>query len=558
MFASVAPTHARNAPYIAVPSPLRNEHSPIISPAVSAPTHVPVISLTGVDPPVKRGVRFAEDEKEDVIPLGYVLRMKRKREEKAKFLRAEHDRRVLEEQMARLEEERRMQEAERTEWEKERMAWERERKAMEERKQRMYTEEVVATRLRREAARAGGVPSSNNGTVSSLIGPERGHFPSSVSSTSLRDQERNRLPQPNPQPRGRSGTVYDLTLPHASASLPVPRRAASERNLPTITTTSASIAHSPPPSSSPGSSRTPSVGDGHSTPSLIASGSGSGTRPPSMYSSIELSSAEDIRQQRVAAAAVAANMNNRSKRNSLAASTSSLRLNPDRASSFPGWGGINPSLNYVPAVPMIPTMVPAYVMMDMPLLPPTAPFMLHQYPRQQQGHGSSTPTSSSRGQLSSSGNSSRERVHLPQQGQQGQHPGFSLQSPHRPDYRHSSSSPAASGSASSSRRGTHERHGSGDSRRASMPPPKSPNMQQGQSQRPRLNSQHSHGRPAVPRSHTGPPASHGVPPPSQHLQLPSPWTGLPSQSGKPPAGMPVPKSQSQSNLRSGRRRTMVS
>lgn len=43
---------------------------------------------------MKRGVRFAEDEKEDVIPLGYVLRMKRKREEKAKFLRAEHDRRV--------------------------------------------------------------------------------------------------------------------------------------------------------------------------------------------------------------------------------------------------------------------------------------------------------------------------------------------------------------------------------------------------------------------------------------------------------------------------------
>ena len=522
----------------------------MISPAVSAPIQVPEIALTGVDPPVKRGVRFAEDEKDDVIPLGYVLRMKRKREEKARFLRAEHDRRVLEEQRVRLEAERRMQEAERSEWEKERQAWERERKAEEERKQRMYTEEIVATRLRREAARAGGVPSSNNGTVSSLMGPEADHFPSSASSTSLRDLERNRLLQP--MPRGHRGMVYDLAMPPSSASLPVPRRAASERNLPTITTTSASIAHSPPPSSSPESSRTPSVGDGHSTPSLIASGSGSGTRPPSMYSSIELSSAEDVRQQRAAAAA---NMNNRSKRNSLATSTSSLRLNPDRASSFPGWGGNNLSLNYVSAVPMIPAMVPAYVMMDMPLLPPTAPFMLHQYPRQQQAHGSSGPASS-RGRLSSSGNSSRERDHLPQ-GQEGQHLRSSSQNHHRPDYRHSSSSPPTSGSALSSRGGTHHRHGSGDSRRASMPP-QLPNMQQVQSGRPRLNSQHSHGRPAVPRSYSGTPASHGVPPSPQHLQLPSPWTGLPSQSGKPPAGMPVPKSQSHSNLRSGRRRTLAS
>lgn len=193
-------------------------------------------------------------------------------------------------------------------------------------------------------------------------------------------------------------------------------------------------------------------------------------------------------------------------------------------------------------------------MMDMPLLPPTAPFMLHQYPRQQQGQGSSTPALSSRGRLSSSGNSSRERVYFPE----GQRPISSSQNIHRPDYRHSSSSPPASGYTSSSRRGTHGRHESGDSRRASMPPQQLPNMQQGQSERPRLNSQHSHGRPAVPRSYTGTPASHGVPPSPQHLQPPSPWTGLPSQSGKPPAAMPVPKSQSHSNLRNGRRRTLVS
>jgi hypothetical protein len=80
-------------------------------------------------------------------------------------------------------------------------------------------------------------------------------------------------------------------------------------------------------------------------------------------------------------------------------------------------------------------------------------------------------------------------------------------------------------------------------------------MQQGQYQRPRLHSQHSRGRPLVPRSHTGPPVSYGTS--TQHLQLPSPWTGLQSQTGKPPVAMPVPKSQSQSSLRSGRKRTMV-
>lgn len=507
-----------------------------------------MIIPTDADPPVRRGVRFAEDEKEDVIPLGYVLRMRRKREEKARFLQAEHERRALEEQRARLEEQRRLQEAERVEWEKERMAWEGERKAMEEKKQRMYAEEVANTRLRREAARAGGIPSSNNGVINRLMGPGGGPFPSSVSSTAIRESDRNRLQQAYPRNSSQRGTVYDPSLHRGSAPVPIPQRSASERNLPTISLT----AHSPQ-SSSPGSSRTPSVGDGHSTPSLIASGSGSGTRPPSMYSAHELSSSEDVQQQRMAAAAAAAaaNMTNRSKRNSLAASNSSLRLHPERASSYPGWDGSNQSLSYIPAVPMMPTMMPAYVMMDMPLLPPTAPFMLHQYPRQQHGQGSSTPPSSLRDQRSSS---SKERVHLPQQGQQGRHLNPPSHSPHRPEYKHASSSPAA-GSASGSGNGTHNRQGSGDSRRASMPPSQPTVMQHGL-QRPRLNSQHSRSR-IAPRSHTGPPGHHSAPPSAQNLQLPSPWTGLPTQNGRPPVGMPVPKSQSQSSLHSGRRQTII-
>ncbi|EEB90023.1 hypothetical protein MPER_11827, partial [Moniliophthora perniciosa FA553] len=105
---------------------------------------------------VKRGVRFAEDEKEDNIPIGYVMRIRKQKEEKARFLREEKERRQFEEEKRKVEEERRRRDQERIEWEKERKAWERERKVIEEeRKSRLYAEEIIASRQRAEGNRTG-------------------------------------------------------------------------------------------------------------------------------------------------------------------------------------------------------------------------------------------------------------------------------------------------------------------------------------------------------------------------------------------------------------------
>lgn len=514
----------RNAPYIAVPSPLRNQHNPPVIPPLmavsqSAPPAIPaVLPAAPIEPPVKRGVRFQEDDKDDVIPIGYALRMKKRREEKAKFLQAENERRVLEEERLKLEEERRRRDAERAEWEAERRAWEREKKAMEEeRKQRKYAEEVVAARARRESQRAGGVPSMNN---TSSGGSAGGYFPTSPSSTSLHHAERNK-PATLRESRRHSRPVYDAALP--PSPLPIPRRENSEPDLPTITRNNGSLPRSSPYSTSspsPGSSRPPSIG-GPTTPPVA-----SGSRPPSVYSSQEVSSSEDVRQHRASVAA--ASMLSGKKRHSL---TPSVAQHRTAAISYPVWSGSNPNLVMVPPMP---TMMPAFVMMDMPLLPPTPPFMLHQYPRQQ-GQGSPAPSnsnSSSRGRLSSSVNSSRERVNvLPH----GQHPPRSASFPHRPEYHHATTSPASmkGQGAGPGHRPTHDRNASGDSRRASMPVPPS------SSSRPRQYSD----RPSQPNS-----ISRGSS--QQYLQPPSPWTGLPTESGRLPSAMQTPQQPSKDTRKS--------
>ncbi|CDO75563.1 hypothetical protein BN946_scf184858.g3 [Trametes cinnabarina] len=169
---SVPPnTHSqsRNQHYKGTPSPLRMEALSsssssshlIASPASAAtstavgspPTPASIASPPASAPPVplksalKQGVRFVEGEKEDRpdgLPLGYVQRIKQKREEKARFLQAEHERR-------KHEEERRKHEEERRKWEEERAAWEREKRAIEEeRKKKIYADELVAARSRRE------------------------------------------------------------------------------------------------------------------------------------------------------------------------------------------------------------------------------------------------------------------------------------------------------------------------------------------------------------------------------------------------------------------------
>lgn len=115
---------------------------------------------------VRKGVHFAEDE-DDALPL-YIVRMKRKREEKSKFLVSEQRRRELDTQQAlqASEEERLRKELERMDREKSLQ----ERRAKEdERRQRLYLEQVAATRRRRELNRAGlstgNSPSSSAGSL---------------------------------------------------------------------------------------------------------------------------------------------------------------------------------------------------------------------------------------------------------------------------------------------------------------------------------------------------------------------------------------------------------
>ena len=110
-------------------------------------------TLTSTVSASRRGVRFAESvDKEDQVPLGYILRHKKRREEKALFIQQEHERRQH-------EEERQKHEAERQQWEQEKRHWQKERRALEEAKrQKQYAEEITAARVRRESHYA--LPSS--------------------------------------------------------------------------------------------------------------------------------------------------------------------------------------------------------------------------------------------------------------------------------------------------------------------------------------------------------------------------------------------------------------
>ncbi|KAF9008977.1 hypothetical protein BDQ17DRAFT_91448 [Cyathus striatus] len=414
---------------------------------------MPAVKVASPPPAVKRVVRFADsdDDEDDGTPL-YILRAKKKREEKAKFLRREQLLRMAEqdkERRAREEEERRQNE-EFMERERKRLAREQEKK---ERDRRLYADEVAAARLRRESFRAGMVSNAS----STLI-------PSSSSSASLGDTESNRL---------RDSTKRQSHAPQLS------RKEVSDTALPTIST-SHSYLH--PQGSSSGGSRPPS---GAYSPASV-----SHSRPPSTYSH----SSDEVRQIGVVGAS--------SKRNSLAASVSgSYRPAPERSWTMPNWGGSTQSLHVVPPVPPVPDYL------SMPLLPPTAPFMMMQYPKRQ---SSPSPGSSSGSRRGGSANSSSERVNHhyqqahPQQRQHSQSPHHSS-SPHRP---------------------AHERRSSDDSRRSSIPP---------------IPSQGSQSTRSRSRSSTVQPSPRGrmTHPMQQQQQQPNPWTALPSQLGRPPVAMPV-------------------
>ncbi|KAJ6628705.1 hypothetical protein B0H10DRAFT_94128 [Mycena sp. CBHHK59/15] len=471
--AAVATVQSRNTPYMAVPSPLRNSalHSPVSqkSPTSSASLAPSLATDAPVPPSVAfttSRVRFVEDDKDDIIPLGYALRLKKRREEKAKFLREEQEKRAFEEEKARQELEMLKREQERRKWEEEKRAWEKEKRAMEEeRKQRIYAEEVAAARLRREAQRAGGGYGSN----ASLLGP-------SSSTTSLRD-ERNKH-----EPGMYSRSFHDQQGP---------RRQASEPTVPQLSNTPSSSPHT----SSPGSSRPPSVA-GPQAGSLGRNSS----RPASVHT---LSSSEDTRPR---------DNSSVGKR----ASTVSLTKHStfDRSSTYQMRSSSNPTLLMPPVPP-----VPMYAM-DMPLLPPTPPFMLHQYPRPKSQNssspGRSSPSASPSRQRQPS-NGSSDRVNVQQQQSYRQ----SSASPRRQDSRSNpSSSPHRPDMRQTPSGMHHERRSSDDARHASHPASK---VSQQQHDRGRSQPQGSV------RSHSSTTISRGRPPvPStSHLHPVTPWTAPP-------------------------------
>ncbi|PPR07036.1 hypothetical protein CVT26_005237 [Gymnopilus dilepis] len=446
--------------YTSTPSPLRNSNSPP-TPSPPAPEKSALKSA------VKRIVRFAEDDSDgdDGLPL-HIVRMKKKREQKANFLKEERLRRAKEEEQLRRqrEQEARQREQEALELERKRQEKEKERR---EKEKALYAETIAATRLRRETARTGGIVSSN--TSSSLL------LPSSSSSTSLKDAERN---------RSTTDSRRFSRIPHdAPPSISIPRREHSDPAM--YPSLPSSYNHQQYLSdSSPGSSRPPSIG--YSPVSLNSPVPGPHSRPPSTYSH-QTSSSEDVRFQ------------GGSKRNSAAAVAANARGAP-MIVSYPTWSGSNPNISYIPPIPPLPDYIH-----DMPLLPPTAPFMKSPY--KARSSSSSRNESPARGSTSSgsrrgSFNSSSERVNQVSP------------SPPNPNPRRQSS-------ASVAVRPTHHRQNSGDSRHTS-----------------KTHHSSTPQRPTPVTSRSQPTLSRGRSLQPQYLQAPGTWMGpLPPQS--PPAG-PMP------------------
>lgn len=239
------------------------------------------------------------------------MRIKRGREERAKFLELEKGRRALEEERLRHE-------AEKKRWEQEKRAWEAERKIAEEaKKKEQYQQEVIAARRRRES-RIFKVGSSTD------------------------------LPEIEPQSSWKQGNysrpAYDA-LGRQNSDGPSP-----------------AVSH--PPSrnesfnSSRGSLRPQST---HSAP------------PGSMDSLHTAPSMEDVVRMRT-------------RRTSMLPGTPPQMPMLMHPYGYP-WG--MPVMPQMPMqMPMVPQM-PYYTMDNMPLLPPTAPFMMQQTAERRRSSSSS-------------------------------------------------------------------------------------------------------------------------------------------------------------------------
>lgn len=308
----------RQAPYKAAPSPLRTESDPITSTVVkpsllSPQTMTAPSSVSMPESPApafnssRRGVRFAEeeDDKEENIPLGYVLRHQKRREEKAQFLKRQKELRAH-------DEERQKHEAERQRWQKERDQWKREMQAIEEEKRKKaYAEEVIAARARRESRMS--------------------YFPSSSSLTQQVD--------------GDGGRVNKYHRPAYDA------RSKPEEQ-------------SPSPRSRNQSSSSSRPGSTYHSPNSVT-----GSRPASTYS--VHSSMEDVRLREHRTG---------SRRGSMVSEASQAQTQRGSLYAY-GWGVPVPPVPAFPVnvMPSMPIMAMPQYVMDMPLMPPNAPFMAQQF-----------------------------------------------------------------------------------------------------------------------------------------------------------------------------------
>jgi len=256
--------------------------------------------VTPTPPSTRRGVRFAENlDKDDSVPLSYVLRHKKRREEKTLFLQREQERREHEEEKLRHE-------AERQQWEQEKRQWHKEKRTIEEaRRQKQFAEEIAAARVRRES-----------------------HY--ALPSSQTREQDR--------KPReAYARPTYD---PRRQIEPPSQTRPPRPRN------------------DSSSSSKQGSLPQSESAGPLAS-------RPASTFS---IASSEDMRT--------------RVSRNSRGGSM--VSESSQRSAYTYGWpsGLPLPQMFPVPVYPSVQAMpiMPQFPL-DMPLLPPTAPFMRQQYSR---------------------------------------------------------------------------------------------------------------------------------------------------------------------------------
>ncbi|OCH94134.1 hypothetical protein OBBRIDRAFT_789656 [Obba rivulosa] len=392
-----APSQSRGQTYKTSPSPLRIEHSPSpshLSPPTSSPTafmsSTPTLvpspsastaSLTkSATPNSKPVVRFADappTEKQDRVPLDYVLRIKQQRAEKARFLEAEKARRALEDERRKHDEERRL-------WEQERAGWERERRAHdEERKKKTLADEVAAARRRRESARV----------------PVQGVTGAGAKEGESMAMERERETRGR-EAKGHARPVHDPAMSRKTSEVNVPR-SSSNINVGTASRTDLPIRPA----------------------SVVGSGSQNGSvrgMPPNSSPP-----GAEVRPQM------------RERQSSWRGSMVSDALRaPDRSSTMPQVASMW-NMNMIPPVPPMPIMPVAVPIampvtmppssfgmgmgmrmggmgMDMPLLPPTPPFVMQDLAyRPPSGTGNRQSNSQSPGNNGSSGHRSHSSSPVP-------------------------------------------------------------------------------------------------------------------------------------------------